>query len=225
MKRVMLTVAVAAALIWCLAGTGFCQDDDETERRERKPRWKEMRGREGEDGEEGRRKRMQGGGRMGGERGEKMKKFLEHLKDENPEKYEDLMRLRKENPDLFREKLKEHIGEFIKNKRGRGRERMDPETRERMKEIGGLEKQSMELAKQYRGAETDEEKQSIAGDLKQVLVRTFDMKLLNQQKNMERLEKRLEELKNLLEKRKESRNDVIQKRFDELTGKTEHMKW
>ncbi len=206
MKRIALTVAVAAVLAWVLSGTGFCQDDDETERRERKPRWKEMRGREGG-------------------RGEKMEKFLEHLKDENPEKFEDLMRLKEENPDLFREKLREHVGEFIKNKQRKGRERMDPETRERMKERGELEKQSMRLAEQYRGAETDEEKQTIAEDMKAVLVRAFDMKLLNQQKNVERLEKRLKELKDLLNKRKESRDDVIQKRFDELTGKAEHLKW
>ena len=29
MKRVMLTVAVAAALVWGPAGTSFCQDDEE----------------------------------------------------------------------------------------------------------------------------------------------------------------------------------------------------
>ena len=94
-----------------------------------------------------------------------------------------------------------------------------------MKEIREVEKQSMELSKQYRKAETDEEKQTISADLKAVLVRGFDLKLLNQQKNMERLEKRLEELKNLLKKRRKSRDEVIQKRLDELTGKTEHLKW
>ncbi len=222
MKRVMLTVAVAAALVWGLAGTGFCQDGEETERR---PRWKETRGREGERGEEGRRKRMPGRDRMGGGRGERMEKLLERLKDKDPEKYEDLMRLKEETPDLFREKLREYIGEFIKNRREKGREEMDPETRERMKEIGGLEKQSMELAKQYRGAETDEEKQSIAEDLKPVLVRVFDMKLLNQQKIVERLEKKLEEFKEHLKKREGSRSKIIQSRFDELTGKTTHLKW
>ena len=235
MKRVMLTVAVAAALIWGLAGTGFCQDDEEMERKPRwkedergdrpegKKRWKEMRGR-GRMDEEDRRERMPGRDRMGGERGEWIERFLERLKDENPDKYEELMRLKEENPDLFREKLKE-IGEFIKNRRGKRREKMDPETRERMKEIGELEKQSMELAKQYRDAETDEEKQSIAEDLKPLLVRVFDLKLLKQQKDVGRLEKKLGEFKAHLKKREGSRDKIIQNRFDELTGKTTHLKW
>lgn len=200
MKRIALVIAVAAALVCVLAGTGFCQEDEEMDRKERRPplaggergerpegrkRLWGMRNREG-GGEEGEQGRMQGRDRMGGKRDERMGRFG-----------------------------------------GRGGEgkKIDPEMLERMKEIHEVEKQSRKLAEQYRDAETDEEKQGIAEDLKSVLVKSFDLKILNQQKNMERLAKRLEELKELLAKRKESRNDVIQKRFEELTGKTEHLKW
>ena len=34
MKRIVLAAAVGAVLVWALAGTGFCQDDEEMERRE-----------------------------------------------------------------------------------------------------------------------------------------------------------------------------------------------
>ena len=124
-----------------------------------------------------------------------------------------------------REKGEREEGRGRNNKRGRAGQKMDSETRERMKEIHEVEKQSMELAKQYRSAETDEKKQTTAEELKSVLIRSFDLKIVNQQKNIEQLEKRLAEFKALLAKREKSRDNVIQKRLEELTGKTEHLKW
>lgn len=201
MKQIVLAAAVAAMLAWALPGTGFCQDDEEGQ---------------------GRRPRREEGER--GERPEGRKRWKE-MRNREDGGEEGRMREVQGRDQMGGEpgERTEKVRQFMKQRR-EGRN-LDPETRERMKEINEVEKQSRELAKQYRGAETDEEKQTIAADLKAVLVKGFDLKVLNQQKNMERLEKRLEELKDLLKKRKESRGDVIQSRLDELTGKTEHLKW
>ena len=72
---------------------------------------------------------------------------------------------------------------------------------------------------------TEEEKQQIREDLKAAVTRAFDLKLLMQQKEVERLEKKLEELKALLAKRKEARTEVIDKRVEWLTGETKHLEW
>lgn len=207
MRKLILVAAAAAVLAW--SGAAFGGEEAGKRGRRDEGRWHgEKQG--GERGEHG-------------ERGERMEKLLGRIKDKNPEQYENLMRLKEENPELFREKLQEMVREF--KKQGKRRRRMDPETRERMQEIRKLENESRELSKQYRNAESEDEKKNIAGDLKAILVKIFDLKLLSKQKEVERVESDLKELKDLLKKREESRDEVIQNRFDELTGKTTHLRW
>ncbi len=205
MRKLILVAAAAAVLVWSGAAFG----GEEAGKRGRR--------------DEGRWHGEKQSGERHGERGERMEKLLGRIKDKNPEQYEKLMRLKEEDQELFREKLKEMMREF--KKQGKGHRRMNPETRERMQEIRKLENESRELSKQYRNAESEDEKKNIAGDLKAILVKIFDLKLLSKQKEVERVESDLKALKDLLKKREESRDEVIQNRFDELTGKTTHLRW
>lgn len=111
--------------------------------------------------------------------------------------------------------------------RGMRGEKPSPEDIEKFKEIKGLELESGKLAQQYRQAETDEEKASISTELRSLLEKIFDLKLVLKKKHVENLEKKLTELKAKLEKREQARSEVIQNRFDQLTEgkKDDHLRW
>ncbi len=102
---------------------------------------------------------------------------------------------------------------------------LDPETMKRIKKIQAIEKECKKLAMQYRKAKTDEEKQKIKKELEAAVSKLFDLRILIQQKGVERLEKRLQELKDLLAKRVQAREEVIDRRLDQLTGETKHLEW
>jgi hypothetical protein len=219
----VMSCLLAAAL---LAGTAFCAEGEEEKEKEKerppRPRrfergWAPRGEKPGPQGEK------DAPGRMGVQgRGQMLRRIMERLKEQDPERYEELMRLREENPGLMHERLKEFGKKLGERRMGKAQ---DPELREKFKELMALEKKAREFAGQYRKAETEEEKKRAGGDLKSVLVKAFDLKLVTQEKGVQQLEKRLKELKELLEKRKAAREEIIQNRFDELTGKKKHLEW
>ncbi len=112
-------------------------------------------------------------------------------------------------------------------RRGMRGEKPSPEDIEKFKEIMDLERESRKLAQQYRQAETDEEKASISTELRSLLEKIFDLKLVLKKKHVESLAKKLAELKEKLEKREQARSEIIQNRYDEFTeGKNDdYLKW
>lgn len=85
-------------------------------------------------------------------------------------------------------------------------------------EITKLERQSYQLAQKYRRAE-GKEKDELAEKLRDTLAQVFKLKAQVHEKEVERLEKQLDRLRQRLAKRQESSEDIIQKRFEQLTGR------
>ena len=96
---------------------------------------------------------------------------------------------------------------------GPGGPRFSPE----MAEIHKLEQQTHQLAEQYRQAK-DKEKDELAGKLRTTLSEIFDKKAQAQSQEVKQLEKRLEELQGRIKTRQKNREDIIQKRFEQLTS-------
>ena len=53
----------------------------------------------------------------------------------------------------------------------------------------------------------------------------FDLRQDEREKNLQQLEREVKEVREALEKRKAKRDEMIQHRFDQLTGRAELMEW
>jgi uncharacterized protein YicC (UPF0701 family) len=81
------------------------------------------------------------------------------------------------------------------------------------------------LGQKVRRAPDEEAKKQAASELKEVLNKLFDLRQEEREKNVQQIERDLRELRESLEKRKAKRDDIIKRRFDELTGKAQMLDW
>lgn len=157
--------------------------------------------------------RQPGGRPMAGQRqqrdgtqaAERIREFIETLREDNAEEYARLMQLREDDPQQFRAELRELLRERVQE-RVHGARRMTPE-----------DDRAMELARRYRQALTDAEKAAIREELRTAVEAAFDARLDTQQQMLERLQERLAELEEEIETRKQDREQIIQNRIDRLT--------
>ena len=75
------------------------------------------------------------------------------------------------------------------------------------------------LLKEYNRASTEEEKSKITAQLKVLVKKEFDDRMSNNAKNIQRLEKRLELLKERIKKTEENSAAIIEKRIKQLLKK------
>ena len=144
---------------------------------------------------------------------------------ENPELREELRNLAKEDIEAFRQRIRrihQLAGESIRgphgSKDGPTAGRRDWRRGQPMPpQIAKFERQSRELAEQYRRAK-GQEREELGGKLQDRLAEIFDKKAAAQEKEVHRLEKQLAKLRNRLEKRQDHREAMIQRRFEKLTG-------
>jgi hypothetical protein len=101
----------------------------------------------------------------------------------------------------------------------------DPERFKLQMRIAELDRQSNELGQKVRRAPDGDEKKQAATELREVLNRLFDLRQEEREKNVQQIERDLKELREALEQRKAKREEIIQQRFDQLTGKAALLEW
>ncbi|MEJ2495152.1 MAG: hypothetical protein P8Y79_12575 [Ignavibacteriaceae bacterium] len=104
---------------------------------------------------------------------------------------------------------------------------MEPKEKERMeneRKIEEMEVQTEALGIRYEYASSNE-KQKIVSDLKAVLNKLFDMKEKARSLEVEMLERELTQLKESLKVRKQSKDEIINRRLNELIGKGDYLDW
>lgn len=104
---------------------------------------------------------------------------------------------------------------------------MEPKEKERMeneRKIEEMEVQTEALGIRYEYASSNE-KQKIVSDLKAVLNQLFDIKEKARSMEVEMLEKELKQLKESLKVRKQSKDEIINRRLNELIGKGDYLDW
>jgi hypothetical protein len=105
---------------------------------------------------------------------------------------------------------------------------MGPEEKERYdneRRIDEMEVRSEALGIRYEHSSSESEKQKIVSGLKTVLNQLFDMKERSRTLEVEHLEKELKQLKESLKVRKQSKNEIINRRLNELIGKGDYLDW
>lgn len=154
-----------------------------------------------------------------GHHSEALKEFAEPLKDR-------IEQARK----LYQEKRFEEGRDMLRGIAMQAREmnelkRRDPERFRQQQQMAEMERQTVELGQKIRRATDEDIKKAAGTELKEVLTKLFDLRQQERERSLQQLEREVKEVRAALEKRKAKRDEMIQRRFDQLTGKTELMEW
>jgi hypothetical protein len=101
-------------------------------------------------------------------------------------------------------------------------EKSDPEMYKLVKADMDLERQSRELAMQYRRASSDEQAK-LKDKIKEVVAKHFDVRQERRALDLKRLETQLQKLRESIERRKQARDKLVDQRVSELVGHEEEM--
>ena len=173
--------------------------------------------------------------------------MAEHLK-ENPELRQELRDLAQDDPEAFRERIRELMPELHQRQGPDDRQeggmpgRHGPGMMGQMGQGQGMGPQGHQQGRQGRDRFSPEnqqtrkleqqtrelaqqyrqaegqEKQELEDKLRDSLVKTFEAKARIQNEQVERLAEQLQKLRDRLESRQDKRKAIIQKRFEQLTG-------
>ncbi len=100
----------------------------------------------------------------------------------------------------------------------------DPEVRERETQNARLEAASRELADAYRKA-GGEEKEAIRGKLRETLAQLFEVREWFRHRELERLQREIDQMRRVLEERQANRERILEKRLSELIGEGDPLDW
>lgn len=188
----------------------------------------------GDRGERGRRGKR-GDRRRGPERQERIRRksdeLLEWLEQNYPEKGKELAQLREKDPELFRERMKVSLKKYS---RIMEKSKKNPQLAEIFKKQMELKGQRNELRKKIQAATDEQEKRELTGQLEQVLGKRFDLLVKKKQIEYEQLLKKLEAMKQKVEKSKtkvetwnkpEFKTARIKEQLEKLISGKEDFKW
>jgi len=141
-------------------------------------------------------------------RGVKSKKFrnkvenrLKKLKENNPEEFERLMNLRRENPMAFRKEIHKRFKKQFKKEH--------PEAFKKMQEMKEIRKEISKLSKEYNKCEDEKAKAEIKNKIEELVNKSFDITQELREKEIANLEKRTKGLRKKLRKRVKNKKDIV----------------
>jgi hypothetical protein len=146
---------------------------------------------------------------------------LNYLKEMRPEQSEELLKWKDRRPEQYRRALSRAFREmrYVEDLKER-----DPELYKIVSQEKQLESQSQTLARQYRNTDDEKEKKRIEEDLMKLLDQVFDLRQMNYESEIERLEKRLAEAKERNVERLANKSEIVQRRLEELL-ELKSLKW
>ena len=149
----------------------------------------------------------------------------EILKHISPDLKNELLKVKEVDPERYRELLFEYSsGSYVYEGYLGYMESFEKERYEAQKKINELELITESLGIRYEYA-NDNEKQKIISDLKSHLNQLFDAKEKARSLEVEMLERELVQLKESLRVRQQNKNEIINRRLNELIGKGDYLDW
>ena len=137
--------------------------------------------------------------------------LIEKVRERYPEKYEKLMKLRKDDPEAFR-----HAMRSLHHQMMFGKDAKDPAVRERKERIRGLMGQFREALEDYRDA-GERKQQMIREELETLANEIFDAKQEFRRNRLKRVQEKVQELKAEIAERDEQQDELIQEFIQEKT--------
>ncbi len=132
-----------------------------------------------------------------------LKGWLEKLKKEKPEEFEELMKLREQEPAEFRKRISALARQHFQKRR---LSNMPPE-----------ERRCIELSRKYAETEDPAAKEKVKAELEEAVQQAFDARIRQRLERLERMEKELKRIREQIEERKAHRDKICQTRVEELT--------
>lgn len=139
----------------------------------------------------------------------------------NPMEVKELEKLRLVNAGAYMERIEERWPEARELDDLR---RRDPHRFEEMVKIHRAESESRQLAQKARNLQGESRARALE-EIDRVLVRIFDFKQEQREREVEHLSKELERLRESLGRRAEHREEIIARRKGELLGEIEPLEW
>jgi len=146
---------------------------------------------------------------------------IQYIKEVHPEQLEGLLDLKETRPMMYRRMLSKGYREMRLMNELKER---DPKRYKRVAEERTLDGNSRALARKYRSAEGTE-KERLREEIKQILDQIFDMRQVNRVLEIERLEKKINELKNNNLERLKNKDEILKRRLTELLGEDKGKEW
>jgi uncharacterized membrane protein YccC len=153
---------------------------------------------------------------------EQRQKFMEFLREYDPRVLQQLKKIQAERPGEFGQRLS---GEWRRLAQLMVLRVKDPKLFDALIKHRDLSRESRELASSVRAAKTEEEKEALREELAENLNQIYDLQQEMWEEKIAALEKRLNELREMLEKRAQHRGEIIERRIKELTGEEEYLNW
>ena len=147
---------------------------------------------------------------------------LKQLQLEEPEEAKMLEQERLKNPEKYRQKLVQAWGDLRRLQRLKTE---NPEKYQQFKKKMQLNRQSHELTRAYRQAEDATQKQQIRTQLKTCLAELFALREAERAEKVTELEQELERLREMLAFRQKNKDQIIEKRLDEMLQDSDLLEW
>ncbi|TET36576.1 MAG: hypothetical protein E3J72_08300 [Planctomycetota bacterium] len=147
---------------------------------------------------------------------EEEEKILDFLKKNNPGWFEELMQVRRKNPDAYRHALMRarnearELKELIEE---------DPQRAEDIILNNRLTHRQWQLVEKYKRAESKEAREKIRVELRGVLNKLFDVRLRKWKRHIEELAQEIEEMKKEEAEFRKEKESIIEEKLKELLGK------
>ena len=141
--------------------------------------------------------------------GHMVDRWLKQVQERDPARYDELTALRASDPDAFRKELKD-VRQAMKRDVQAGEEKGSHRAKAKMDK----------LVHQVNQAGPDEHDAAIAA-LRDHVTTVFDAREGRKAKQVEQMERRLSELKQQIEERRQHREDIIDQRISELLSGSE----
>jgi cation transport regulator ChaB len=151
-----------------------------------------------------------------------VKEFEAWLKKEDPDGYAEIQEIKTVKPMEYGR----IVFEFTRNMRlMKILEKKDPEASKGLKDEMVYDVKLRKLCRQYREATDDAKKKTIKAEITVTLDKLFDVRTINRQREISKLEEKVKELRGLIEKRKNNKKLIVERKLAEVTGSYDGLEW
>ncbi len=144
------------------------------------------------------------------------------LKEWDPDRLQKMQSQRVENPDFFMELMGDGYQEM---KKVLMLKQIEPARYEEMIKERKLDLQCRQLSEKYRTTEDAGQKTAIKNELNVIVGQLFDIRETGREKEVKELERRLTQLREIVEKRRTNKMQIVENRLRQLLGEKEFMDW
>ena len=150
------------------------------------------------------------------------KEILQVLEDMRPDEYARILPLKETQPVVYRQELKDLLE---KHQRILMIKRHDPEQYQHLVAEHEMDTKTLQLAKEIQFLPEGSAKQEKIAELKTILYDLFEQRQFNRKQEIARLEEKLQELKTSDQQREEKKDEIVEKRLNELLNQQEDLEW